>query len=172
VRFLGPIDARDANFTESVVLVDPSDSARTAWAQAQRRGDVPESVGIPQGRRAAAACEDPYKVEAVLEDSLVNGDGSFKTAVRGDPYNNVAEVTCRLSDDGEYTLTAEQLEQAMIYARRMGAQGAVFYFARSTETDAAVPAAKGQHGQRLDISPIKLTSRAIEIGRFWYEEKP
>ncbi len=172
VRFLGAIDEKDANFSENVVLVDPSQSAQNAWEQAQRQGKVPQDVAIPRGRRAPAACEDPSKVEGVLDDALLNGDGSFKTAVRGDPYNNVAEVTCRLDDDGEFTLTSEQLEQAMIYARRMGAQGAVFYFARSTETEAAVPAAKGQHGQRLDISPIKLTSRAIEIGRFWYEEKP
>jgi len=79
-------------------------------------------------------------------------------------------VTCRLKDDGDYTLTSAQLEQALTYARRAGAEGAIFFFARSTEAEAVVPAAKGQFGQRKEISPIKLTSRAIDIGRFWFEE--
>jgi hypothetical protein len=50
-----------------------------------------------------------------------------------------------------------------------GAEGAVFYLARSTEVEAIVPPAKDQYRQKLDISPIKLTSRAIDIGRFWLE---
>jgi hypothetical protein len=46
----------------------------------------------------------------------------------------------------------------------------VFYLARSTEVEAEVPAAMDQYRQKLKISPIKLTSRAIDIGRFWFEE--
>jgi hypothetical protein len=89
--------------------------------------------------------------------------------LRGDPFNNVAELTCRLSDDGEFTLTAAQIEEALTYARSRDAQGVVFYLARSTEVEAQIPPAMDQYRQKLDISPIKLTSRAIDIGRFWLE---
>ncbi len=170
VRFLGPVDQDDAAFKERVVLVQPDAAAQRAWSAAQRDGDIPSDATIPVGRRAPQACEDPSKVTAEFDDQFSRADGELVPALRGDPFNNVAEVTCRLKDDGSYTLTSAQLEQAMTYAKRMGAQGAIFYFARSTEVDAAVPPVKGQFGQRLDISPIKLTSRAVDIGRFWYEE--
>ena len=170
VRFLGPVDPEDANYKERVVLVQPDAAAQRAWSAAQRDGDIPADVTIPVGRRAPQACEDPSKVTAEFDDQFSQANGELVPALRGDPFNNVSEVTCRLKDDGSYTLTAAQLEQAMTYAKRMGAQGAIFYFARSTEVDAAVPPVKGQFGQRLDISPIKLTSRAVDIGRFWYEE--
>jgi hypothetical protein len=106
----------------------------------------------------------------VFDDAYETADGNFSPALRGDPFNNVAELTCRLADDGEYSLTSAQLEEALTYARSRGAQGVVFYLARSTEVEAEVPAAMDQYRQKLKISPIKLTSRAIDIGRFWFEE--
>jgi len=42
----------------------------------------------------------------------------------------------------------------------------VFYFSRGTETEVTVPAAKDQYDQGHDISPIKVTSRAVRVGRF------
>ena len=116
--------------------------------------------------RAPTACEEG---EWVFDDAYENATGGYVPSMQGNPLDNVAEVTCRLADDGEYTLTAAQLEEALTYARRVGAEGAVFYFARSTETEAVVPAVKNQFDQRLEISPIKLTSRAVDIGRFWFD---
>jgi hypothetical protein len=168
VRFLGPVDREDPAFLERAVLVPSDSAANREWTAAQRDGDIPEGVPVPgEGRRAPQACEEGTPV---FDDAFEDGAGELVTALRGDPFNNVAEVTCRLKDDGDYTLTVAQLEQALTYARRSGAQGAIFYFARSTEAEAVVPAAKGQFGQRREISPVKLTSRAIDIGRFWFEE--
>ncbi len=167
VRFLGPVDMDDPAFAERVVSVAPNGAAERAWSAAIRDGDIPEGTPIPTGRRAPQACEEG---EAKFDDAFLDGKGELVTSLRGNPFDNVAEVTCRLKDDGEYTLSAAQLEQALTFARRSGAQGAIFYFARSTEAEAVVPAAKAQFGQRRDISPVKLTSRAIDIGRFWYEE--
>ncbi len=166
VRFLGPVDQTDPNLQEDVVLVTPDDAANTAWNKAQRAGSVPTDATIPQGRRAPAACE---KGAWVFDDAFLSQDGNLAPAMRGDPFHNMAEVTCRLKDDGSFTLTSDIVSEAETYARTHGAQGAVFYFARSTELEANVPSAKDQYNQRLDINPVKVTSRAIDIGRFWFD---
>ncbi|MFZ5476924.1 MAG: hypothetical protein ACOZNI_09140 [Myxococcota bacterium] len=167
VRFLGPIDKEDPNFKEHVVLVDPEVGAE-AWNAARRtEGGIPADAEAPEGRRPPTPCEDGG--EWVFDDAYETWDGELAPAMRGDPFHNVAELTCRLADDGEFTLTEERLADAIAYARRNGAQGAIFYFARSTEVEAKVPPAKDQYNQRLDITPVKVTSRAIDIGRFWFE---
>jgi hypothetical protein len=166
VRFLGPVDRSDPSFAERVVKVTADGPAERAWEAAQDDGLIPPDAAVPEGRRAPTACEEG---EWVFDDAYENAVGGYVPAMQGNPLDNVAEVTCRLADDGEYTLTAAQLEEAITYARRVGAEGAVFYFARSTETEARVPAVKNQFDQRLEISPIKLTSRAVDIGRFWFD---
>jgi hypothetical protein len=166
VRFLGPIDEADPSFAERVVTVPASGPVERAWESAQDDGNIAPDVAVPDGRRAPTACEEG---EWVFDDAYKSATGGYVASMQGNPLDNVAEVTCRLADDGEYTLTAAQLEEATTYARRVGAQGAVFYFARSTEAEARVPAVKNQFDQRLEISPIKLTSRAVDIGRFWFD---
>lgn len=166
VRFLGPIDRADPALQEDVILVTPDEAAEAAWAQASRDGRIPAGLDAPEGRRAPAPCEQG---EWVFDDALLSHDGGLTPAMRGDPFHNMAEVTCRLADDGFFSLTAALVQEAETYARLHGAQGAVFYFARSTELEAKVPAAKDQYNQRLDISPVKVTSRAVDIGRFWFE---
>jgi hypothetical protein len=168
VRFLGPVDRTDPNYTERVVEVQPTDNAVSTWNSARRAGSIPNGMDCPTGRRSPTPCEEGG--EWVFDDAYETADGQLAPAMRGDPFHNVAELTCRLKDDGEYTLTADQLDEAITYARRAGAQGAIFYFARSTEAEADVPPAKDQYNNRLVITPVKLTSRAIDIGRFWFEE--
>ncbi|MDP2315573.1 MAG: hypothetical protein Q8P41_21925 [Pseudomonadota bacterium] len=168
VRFLGPVDEDDRSFGERVMKVTPDDDAQAAWRAAVRSGSIPDGTEQPEGRRAPTACEDD--AEWVFDDTYMTAEGTLTPALRGDPMNNIAEVTCRLPDSaGEFVLTNEILEEALTYARSHGAEGAVFYLARSTEIEAKVPPAKDQYRQKLDISPIKLTSRAIDIGRFWLE---
>ncbi len=167
VRFLGAVDRENPNFAERVVLVSPDDPGQSAWGASVRSGAIPSGTEQPDGRRAPTACEDD--AVWVFDDAHLTATGELVPSMRGDPMKNVAEVTCRLSDDGEFELTSAIVEEALTYARRYGAEGAVFYLARSTEAEARVPAAKDQYSQKLDISPIKLTSRAIDIGRFWYE---
>lgn len=167
VRFLGPTDVASPDLLERVVEVPPDDAADDAWRRAQRAGTVPSGMETPTGRRAAMPCETDATWE--LEASARTADGALALVLRGDPAHNVAELTCRLADDGEFTLTREILADALIYAQRSGAEGAVFTFARGVEAEAALPAARDRYGQRLDISPMKLTSRAIDLGRFWYD---
>lgn len=155
VRFLGPVDASDAEFQEYVVKVPPPDDV------------VAEYGDVEDGRRAPAPCEEG---EWVFDDGLQTADGTYIPSLQGNPLHNVAEVTCRMKDDGEFQLTEAMLEEALIYARRAGAQGAVFYLARSTEAEVVVPPVMNSYEQRLEVSPVKLTSRVIDIGRFWYGE--
>jgi hypothetical protein len=105
-----------------------------------------------------------------FDDAFKTAEGGYIPSLQGNPSSNLAEVTCRLRDDGEFALTNGMLAEALTYAQRSGSQGAVFYFARSTEVEAEVPAAKNRYNQRLDITPVKVTSRAINIGRFYLEE--
>jgi len=170
VRFLGPVDMSDPNYQERIVGVEADRQAENAWTDAQQGlgAAIPPGTAIPEGRREPMACEEGG--EWVFDDNYLTADGELVPWMRGDPFNNVAEVTCRMKDDGSFALKSVQLQEALAYARRRGAQGAVFYFARSTDAEAKVPPAKDQYNQRLDISPIKLTSRAVDIGRFWYEE--
>jgi hypothetical protein len=174
VRFLGPIDRSNPSFQEEVIRVQPDEAACEEWTKLQPTDadgqdySIPDGVPIPTGRRAPSPCEDGADWE--FDDDFLDADGEFIPALRGDPNHNVAEVTCRLRDDGEFVLTDAIVEEALTYARAHGAEGAEFYFARSTSADFEVSAAMDRYGQRLDITPIKLASRAIDAGRFWLEE--
>ena len=78
------------------------------------------------------------------------------------------EVTCRLANDGTFTLTEEMLEDALAYGQMRGIGGVVFYLSRETEAEATMPAAKDLYDQRHDITPVRLTARSVRIGRFWW----
>lgn len=167
VRFLGPTDTSSPDLMERTVSVTPDAVADDAWRAAQRAGQVPSEVDTPMGIRPATPCESDASWS--LAASVHTADGALAPVLRGNPAHNAAELTCRLADDGSFTLTRAMLADALAYAQRSGAEGAVFYFARGTEADATLPAARDRYGQRLDISPMKLTSRAIDVGRFWYD---
>jgi hypothetical protein len=171
VRFLGAVDRTDTFYLEHVVEVEPNGKAASKWAA---ESGIPAGTAQPNGRRAPTACEedaDGKKAGAwVFDDAYEDAEGNYSPALHGDPFHNLSEVTCRLADDGEFVLTNAIVEQALTYAREHHAEGAVFYLTRSTEAEATVPLAKDQYNQRLDISPVKITSRAVEIGRFWFEE--
>lgn len=116
-------------------------------------------------RDANTPCQEG---EWVFDPAYENADGELIPALNGNPLHNLSELTCRLADDGEFTLTEDMLQEALTYAQRYGAEGAVFYLARSTEADIVVPPVMNSYEQKLEISPIKLTSRVVDIGRFWY----
>ena len=183
VRFLGPVDRDNENMVlTSVTGKRPASGAEATWEGAISAGDVPSGTPLPDGDREAMACDEPYEMgdPAVLRDdekeiewkfdpSYTYEDDSLVPALQGDPVYNLAEVTCRLDDQsGRFVLTQDVLERAMDYAALHGAQGAVFYFSRSTETEVQGPPVRDKYGKRHDTSPIKVVSHAIQIGRFWY----
>ena len=185
VRFLGPVDREDVNMVEGVVRGNEGASASNAqreWDEAIASGKVPSGTELPEGERAALACDEPYEIgepavlrdeeqeiEWPLESQYTYEDGGLVPSLQGDPGHNLSEVTCRLDETaGQFILTQDILEDAMDYAALHGAQGAVFFLTRSTETQIDAPAVRDRYGKKHDTSPIKVVSRSIQVGRFWF----
>jgi hypothetical protein len=160
IRFLGPVDRTADTFVSAQVPVDES-IITDEW---DLGGE------IPQGYRNALACDDPDDVEWRFDPTYETSDGGLVTSLQGDPSNNLAEVSCRLMDDGEFTLTNEHLARGLEYATAKGAEGAVFYFSRSTDLNADVPAVKDQANYKRDIGQVKVRAHTVDMGRFWVSE--
>jgi len=188
VRFLGPVTSDDENMVEGVVFMDGTGAHAPGALEAVWEGEygsvagaIPEGTPVPDGRRDYLSCDEPTgyagtedrdaetPIEWPLDDAYTYDDGDTRPALHGDPLHTLSEVTCRLDDNaGEFVLTQEVLEQAMDYAAARGAQGAVFYFSRSTEGRVTTPPVRDSNGKRHQISSVKVVSRAVQIGRFWY----
>ena len=69
----------------------------------------------------------------------------------------------------EFLLTEDMLADALAYATARDGGGAIFYFSRSSSAAIATPAARDDYGKRRDISPVLVVSRAVQLGRFWYD---
>ena len=119
--------------------------------------------------RQAQVCEESEaSTEFVFDEDRYTDGGQLLASLQGDPTSKMAEVTCRLKNDGDFTLTKEMLQDALDYGETRGIGGVVFYLARTTEAEATVPPAKDLYDQRHDISPVRLTARSVRIGRFWW----
>ena len=166
VRFLGAVDREDPNYQAELVSESIPKSVKAKWNGL--RGESVPDIDPPDGVRAPTACE--AEGAYTFDPNYLDGGGDLITSMRGDPFHNMAEVTCRMKDDGEFALTNAMVQDALDYARAHGSEGVVFYFGRSTEAEVEVPDAMDNYGYRKVISPIKVASRAIDIGRFWFEE--
>lgn len=158
---------------------DAPDGVKIEWDAADKVGDQvtltvrfmapidrndPNYLVRTTDGRPALACEPGG--EFVFDESLLDEDGELSPAMHGDPFSRMAEVTCLLADDGEFTLTEALVEDAYLYALARQAGGSIFLFSRGSETEVDVPAAKDQYDQRHDITPIKVTTRSTRVGRF------
>ena len=193
VRFLGPVDREDDNMVEATVAGTPipqdfesnggpawAEGVSETWEAAIADGLVPEGTPVPAPDRAAMACDDDVtgathgagkNIQWEFERQYTFEDDSFVPSLHGDPSHNLAEVTCRLDDSsGQFVLTQDILEKAMDYAALHGAEGAVFYLTRSTETEIQGPPVRDRFGKRHDTSPVKVVARSMQIGRFWFGE--
>ena len=179
VRFLGPVDREDENMVAATIDgTAAAPNAEEAWNEAIGEGTIPEGTPFPDADRLAMACDDDLsgdvgstakRLQWPLESSYQNEDGSLVPSLHGDPGHNLAEVTCRLDDSaGSFVLSQDILERAMDYAAMHGAEGAVFFLSRSTETEVQAPPVRDRYGKRHENSPIKVVSRSMQIGRFWY----
>jgi hypothetical protein len=169
IRFLGPVDRTSDGFLVQRVPVDAPENIVSQWDNLVSDGTVEGDV--PQGYRWAQACETDEDFEYVFDTRLETSDGGLIDTLQGDPTYNLVEVSCRLADDGEFTLSSSaHLARALEYAHSHEAGGAIFYFSRSTEAEASVPPVKDQAGFKRQISPIKLRANAVKVGRFWLED--
>jgi hypothetical protein len=180
VRFLAPVDEDDENKLERVMFVGADGDIEDDWEALAEDGLIPESAAgeTPEGRREAFPCEDEEDgAEWVFDDSLRRADGEYIASLRGEPTHTLAEVTCRLSEatpdengNVSFTVTNDILENAVDYAKRNNSQGAVFTFARTTDLDLDTPDVRDRYGNKRAISDVKVTSNAVVLGRFWYQQ--
>ncbi len=158
IRFLGPVDRQAESFVSAQVPITDESIIEDEWSS---------NESIPVGYRDALACDDPEDVVWNFDPTYETSDGELVTALQGDPSKNLAEVSCRLMDDGEFQLTNEHLARALEYASVKGGEGAVFYFSRSTDLDATVPPVKDQANYKRDIGQVKVRAHTVDMGRFW-----
>jgi hypothetical protein len=187
VRFLGPVDFEDENMVEGVVRMSSTDDTvedeLAAWWDELGESDrIPSGLSVPEGRRALLACDDPYSLadpplirdsdvetEWLMNDSLLDYRDEPVPSLQGDPGYTLSEVVCRLDESvGSFVLQQAILEEAYNYAQVRGGQGAVFYFSRSTSNAIRTPPVRDAYGHRHDISSLKVVTRAVQMGRFWY----
>jgi hypothetical protein len=163
IRLLGPVDREDFEYFGSYM--------------------VNYEGGDPRCGRDAMSCEEgewvfnPAYMDIDWVDPLdaACGDGTYPLdeaplipSLQGDPMHTMAEVTCRLADDGEFVLTDDIMAKAYGFAEQYGAEGAVFLFTRTNTIEAEVPDVKSAYDHRRVITPILLNARTVEMGRFWF----
>jgi hypothetical protein len=147
VRFLAPIDPNNPTYQTQVSQADPS--------------------------RPPEACEpSDFAYDEATYGKL--GKSTTKPLVQGDPTSKEVVVSCLVKDDGEFDLKQSDLQEALDYVNQNGgAGGVVFYFGRGSEAEVDLHDVKDQYDQRHVISPVKLTSRSLKIGRFeWTGDTP
>ena len=176
VRFLGPVDREDPGFLEGVVPMSATTAMSDRWTHLVDIGRAPAGTELPQPTRPPLACEDEDDVDWRFDDALTDATGALVPSMQGDPSTKLAEVTCTVADvattdDGyvEFHLTQDMLSDAMAYAQRYGAEGAIFYVSRSTMAEITTPPVRDYAGKRRVTSPVLVVSRAVQIGRFWYD---
>jgi len=145
VRFLEKVDLTDSDFLYPAVKMDNG------------------------SYRPAQTCEEADASWEVKGNYVANS-GGLVGGLQGDPSSKMAEITCLLKDDGEFVLSEDVFANALSYVKQRGAGGVVFFFGRGNEEAINVPFAKDQYDQKHDISPVKVSTRAIRIGRFHWEQ--
>ena len=85
--------------------------------------------------------------------------------------HTLSEVTCNVPDEGgSFILTPDMVADAMDYAQRHGAGGAIFYFSRTTTKDLVTLPVRDRFDQLRDASEVRLISSSVELGRFWWDQ--
>jgi hypothetical protein len=170
MRLLGTIDEEDSSFVEEKIEVKRTEQAKSAWNQAIAGNTIPSDTECPEvGYRNSMPCD--RDVDFVFNEALRKGDDDYITSMQGDPLSTLAEVTCHVDDaSGMFVLDNDLIEDAMTYGRQHGAKGAIFYINRTTTTEMQLPAVLDSVGKRRDLSPMLVTSNAVQIGRFWFSD--
>lgn len=174
IRFLGQVDETESYFVEDAVFVEADSDLEGDWNDLVDDGLIPQDTEVPLGFRQSLACDPEEDVQWVFSPTYREGaDGSlgYIPTLQGDPLHNLVEVTCTLDPAaGEFTITPEMYASAMDFARQYEAGGAMFYVARTQSRDLTVPPVRDYVGQRRDVAPVKVVSKAVQVGRFWYDE--
>ncbi len=177
VRFLSEVDTDDEYKRESAVTYPTTSTVERAWEEMQSLGYIPEDATVPsEGRREALPCEDSVEADGdpdytwEVEQSLLDAEGEFPISLQGEPSSTLAEVVCHVPDTGSFTVTSDMLTDAWDYALRKNGGGAIFYVSRSSALDLETPDVRDNYGKRREISPVRVVSNAVQVGRFWWDQ--
>lgn len=176
IRFLGKVDETDYYFVNDRVRVDADNRTEDDWEDLM---DDLEEDGVsfangrptvPDGLRASMACDQEEDVEFVFDPAYKQSDGSYIPSLQGDPLHNVVEVTCTLDPAaGAFTISNEQLAQALSFADQYQASGAMFYIARTQTETMAIPPVRDNFGNKRNSDSVVAVAKAVQVGRFWYD---
>jgi hypothetical protein len=176
VRLLGPVDTDSEYKRVSRISVPASSGLAANWEEFQQDpyNWIPDDQRPPTvGYREALACESEQDgdFDWVVDPALLKDPEdptSFIDSLQGEPSYTVAELICNVPDTGEFTVTPEMLSFALDYGAIHGASGAIFYFARTSAKDVVTPPVRDRYGQKRPISPVRLQSSSVKLGRFWW----
>lgn len=133
------------------------------------------------GAVATGDFDNPYRPAQVCEDAeyvfdsgrYSNEDGSTILSLQGNPSEVLAQVVCKVDKGaGEFALTQDILQDAFDYARERDGGGAIFMVARARDFEADIPAVKDPYDQVHEVNPIKIATRAVKVGRFFWDVEP
>jgi hypothetical protein len=168
--YSGPWDAADGKLTLKWVPKEHGD--QVSFSIRFMAPTDPNSFDFQVARlndRPVATCDinDPgvtYEPDPTLFTKK-DGEWTPNPQLMGDPMSKMVEVSCLMKDDGEFTVDSSMIAEAQEYAEEHGAQGAVMFVGRGTEVEADFPAVKDQYDNRHDISPVRISSRDVRVGR-------
>ncbi|MCB9778161.1 MAG: hypothetical protein H6742_06340 [Alphaproteobacteria bacterium] len=170
VRILGQVDETESYFVTDAVTVAADDEVRAEWQALINAGDVPEGTPVPEGFRSTLSCDPEEDVQWIFDPSFKQGDGDYIPSLQGDPLRTLAEVTCTLDPSaGSFTMTEDMLAPALQYADQHGGAGAVFYVGRTQTKQIELPAVRDEYGSKRVVSPMTAVTKAVQVGRFWYD---
>jgi len=185
VRLLGEVDLDSQYKTISRIPVQPSSNLKERWDMYRDEelaalgiyGYIDPDVQMPTETiyRDKLACEQEdegdfvWEVDPTLYLDPDNPDAGYIHSLQGEPTYTVAELICNVpTDNNSYTVTADMLQFALEYGEQHNAQGAVFYFARTTAKDLVTPPVRDRYGNRKDISAVRVLTSSAKLGRFWW----
>jgi hypothetical protein len=168
--YTGPWDAVDGKLTLRWTPKVHGDQVSVAirWMAPADPSDFSFQVARKNDRPVATCDADSAEVTYIPDPALFTEEnGVYKPApqIMGDPTSKMVEVSCLMRDDGEFTIEPTMLQEAREYAEQHGAQGAIMFVARGSEVEAEFPAVKDQYDHRHDISPVRISSRDVRVGR-------
>ena len=178
VRLLGEVDLDSEYKTIARIPVTPSVNLEERWNMLREYGYLDPEATMPTDTvfRDKLACEQEgdgdfvWEVDPTLYLNPDNPEEGFVHSLQGEPTYTVAELICNVpTDNNSYTVSADMLKFALEYGDQHNAQGAVFYFARTTAKDLVTPPVRDRYGNRKDISAVRVLTTSAKLGRFWWE---
>jgi len=107
-----------------------------------------------------------YKTASCGSDGLCRHDGGG----RG-PDGQIGDLICTATDDGQFTLEAEAVNDLLAQVGAENVHGAMLSVSRITEELITVPMVRNQVGNQDNINPVRFRAAQVQFGRVtWNQE--